>query len=372
MTVNTQYYAPDFVIKIGGVEFHHGMVSDVPDQAGNLDVLSVTVTESANQSDSFEFKVRGRLAQLEKFPRGKELMWIDDERFAEKKEVEIDMGYVNNRTLKFVGEITALAVSFSENGVPTLSVQGQSLYNKLHRNKRVKPFATKRDGDIVREIAEACGLEAKVDETNIEYPTASYVGASFYKILQDRAERLDYEVAVKERTLYFQKPRYKVDQSPKLRLVWGENLLGFNARLKTTNMPTRINARGTVSGQGGGTEAITATTNASESPAYLAVQSGPQRVLTCWGESFELLSDHRITTQEEARTMTRAKLERAALDYNQGNGTAIGDPKLVSRQVVEIDMIGKRLSGNYYVTSTTHTIDASGYRTTFQVKRDGQ
>src|SRR5262245_28147958 len=104
MTVDLKYYAPDFLITIEGKELRHGM-SDLPGRAANIDVLSLTVTESSDQADTFEFKIRGRLDQLGKFPRGKDLIWIDDDRFSEGNEVEIEMGYVHNRTLGFVGEI---------------------------------------------------------------------------------------------------------------------------------------------------------------------------------------------------------------------------------------------------------------------------
>ena len=68
--------------------------------------------------------------------------------------------------------------------------------------------------------------------------------------------------------------------------------------------------------------------------------------------------------------VARAELERRDLDYITAHGSCMGNPQLVSRIVIELKRLGAKLSGRYYVTSTTHTIDANGYRTEFEAKRD--
>lgn len=50
--------------------------------------------------------------------------------------------------------------------------------------------------------------------------------------------------------------------------------------------------------------------------------------------------------------------------------TVIGDPMLLGKRVVELQGLGKRLSGRYYVSQATHKI-GSGYRVTLKCKTDG-
>ncbi len=362
MTVDTRTYAPDFVLKINGVDFRHG---------ANIDILSISITESATGSDSFQISVRDRHPVLERFPNGEELKWMDSDQFEDRNEVEIELGYVQNRTLRFVGLITAVAISFPESGVPTLTIQGQSLYKKLQEERTSKPFASKRDGDIVREIAGRLKLTAQVDETNTEHETVSYVGSTYAAILQERAERLHYEVGVKQRTLHFQKPRYLVSTSPALTLTWGERLLSFNPRLSTSNMPTTVIQRSPQTARGGDKmQPIVSQTTADEFTPRLGRRSGPQIVKEKGGNTVVLSSDHRVETPEEGQAHVQAKMRERALGFVQGDGATIGTPELVARTVIELKGLGKKFSGKYYVTSTTHTIDASGYRTTFSVKRD--
>ena len=52
------------------------------------------------------------------------------------------------------------------------------------------------------------------------------------------------------------------------------------------------------------------------------------------------------------------------------SGTCVGLPDLRGRKEIEIEGIGARLSGTYFVTSTSHTINDSGYITKFEARRE--
>ena len=47
-----------------------------------------------------------------------------------------------------------------------------------------------------------------------------------------------------------------------------------------------------------------------------------------------------------------------------------GDPRIRAGAVVRLDNLGPDFSGDYRVTSATHTIDTGGYRTTFEVRKE--
>jgi hypothetical protein len=51
--------------------------------------------------------------------------------------------------------------------------------------------------------------------------------------------------------------------------------------------------------------------------------------------------------------------------------TVLGDPSLLAKTVVEIQGLGQRLSGKYYVKEAIHKIDQSGYVTELKTLRDG-
>ena len=70
--------------------------------------------------------------------------------------------------------------------------------------------------------------------------------------------------------------------------------------------------------------------------------------------------------------MSLGQLERQAMSYITGRGSCNGNPDLMARMVIELKGLGRRFSGKYYITSATHTISTSGYRTDFEVKRNAR
>ena len=60
-----------------------------------------------------------------------------------------------------------------------------------------------------------------------------------------------------------------------------------------------------------------------------------------------------------------------ALNYVEGHGICIGEPKLRAGVLVQIEGVGRRFSGSYYVTSTEHSYrPGTGYRTAVGVRRN--
>lgn len=358
----SRQYAPDFSIKLGGTELRHG---------ASLDVLSVSVIETSDRADTFSISLRDRNPERGRFAGGASLKWLDDSLLDEGTEVEIELGYVGDMRLMMVGRINGMTPSFPESGLPTLAVRGFSLQHDLQRLRCRKPFKASTDSGIAKEIAQAMGLSAKVDETKAENPLVSANGASYAAILKQRAERLGYEVAVKQRTLYFQKPRYLAEPSPKLTLEWGRDLRSFSPRLTTHGLVTEVLVRGPQTSRGGDKTPIVGSAKAGEEQVKLGSTAASEIAKAKFGETQEVYDDHNVASQEEANAMALAQLQAKSMGFITGRGSCVGDPRLEARTIIELKGLGQRFSGRYYVTSVTHTIDGSGYRSDFDVRRNG-
>lgn len=360
---NSKRYAPDFLITLGDTKLRHGV---------SIEVISLSITESYGKADSFTFTISDRHPERGRFAGGPELLWIDNQGFDEGEEVTIEMGYINDRSLTLVGEITAVSPSFPESGVPTLSVRGFSLLNRLQRIHRREPFESTTDSGIANEIAKATNLTPEVDPTDAKHSLFAPNGASYSDILLKRARRIGFEVAVKGRSLYFQLPRYIDDPTPKWTIEWGKDLLNFTPTVNTNNMVTDVIVRGSQTSQGGDKSPIVGMASAGNERVKMGARTGPEIVKAEYGENKVLLKEHDLVDQTEANLIALAHLETAALEFISGRGSTIGNPQLLARQVVELKGLGRRFSGRYYVVSTTHTISANGYRTDFEVKRNGR
>jgi phage protein D len=142
--------------------------------------------------------------------------------------------------------------------------------------------------------------------------------------------------------------------------------------MKTNNMASTVTVRNTQTGQGGAKKPLVGTATTSDVPAKLGRTSGLEWAQRVWTRNDVRLDDQRLSKPGEAKQVAQADMERRALEYITGNGSCIGNPGLLSRTIIKLSNLGPRCSGNYYVTSTTHTVDAGGYRTEFTAKRDGR
>jgi len=53
-----------------------------------------------------------------------------------------------------------------------------------------------------------------------------------------------------------------------------------------------------------------------------------------------------------------------------GSGSCVGDPTIRAGQLIRLDGMGPDFSGDYRISTATHSIDTSGYRTTFEAFRE--
>jgi hypothetical protein len=53
-----------------------------------------------------------------------------------------------------------------------------------------------------------------------------------------------------------------------------------------------------------------------------------------------------------------------------GTGSTVGNLGIKAGQVIDLEGLGDQFSGNYRVTSATHTIDSGGFKTTFDARKE--
>jgi hypothetical protein len=64
------------------------------------------------------------------------------------------------------------------------------------------------------------------------------------------------------------------------------------------------------------------------------------------------------------------ELRRKLNNRLTGSATAIGDPRIRAGAVITLDGMGTDFSGDYRVSAASHVVDSSGYRTSFQVRKE--
>ncbi len=295
--------------------------------------------------------------------------WSDDDRwFKMGNEVEIQMGYVNNLEKILVGEIAGLEPEFDAGEVPTVIVRGYDRRHRLMRGRQTQTFIQMKDSDIASKIASVVQLTPKVKDTGVKLDYVLQHNQTHLEFLQERAQRIGYEVVVEDKTLYF-RPHQNTD-SPVLTLDLDEtDLMEFYPRLTTLPEVGQVNVRGWNPKEKA--EIVGQAKAGNEGTTMGGSKTGPMAANNTFGSSINTSVNRPVFSKAEADQIALGHLKDMALEYITGEGTSIGRTDLRAGKVIKIQGIGQRFSGNYYVTSTTHTyLPKQGYRTRFTVRRN--
>lgn len=406
------FYVPAYEIKISHKDLPSGVVRDV---------MEVRYTDDVEKMDTFEITVNNWDADKRDFKytgskKGKDA-GEDAARstlFDPGQEIEIWMGYFkptpDNPTpqrMMLVGIITSLTPNFPASGSPTLKVSGQNIlrqfmakqethdYVKSNPPKGLDEHPENRDSDI----AEKIGKRSKLKYNNRPIPIVINCGArnrerpnehvsqkNQYDILflmqlarrnsydlvfvtKDEGNHLRNSTGCEEKLpdppfLYFG-PSTNLARVSYL-LEWGKSLIDFQPTLKTTNQVAEV----TVQGWNALTKKPIKVT-VKRSDLKTSPQQDPQRLKKLeegFKERREIVVDEPFRSEAAAREKAESLLENNSKNMVTGRGSTVGLPDLRAGSFIKIQGLGLTFDGRYFVKSTTHTINTSGYITSFDAR----
>jgi phage protein D len=342
---------PGFRVLAGGAA--------LPDETA-LDILDVCVSDYVTGASMFTVAFNAWHS------RDQDFKWLDDEILREGTVIEVQVGFVDHFTTLIVGEVTALEPVFPEDAAPTLIVHGYDRLHRFRRGRKTRSFSNMKDSEVAAQIARNLQLRAQVVDTQVTHDYLLQHNQTDIDFLLERARRIRYEVTVRDHTLYF-RPAAN-DQGEVISLTYGLTLKCFSPRLSTMRQVSEVVVQGwnpktkapiTVRARQGdevstmhGTDLGTAISERAFFPTASVIACTP------------------IYSDGEALQIARAKYNDMAVDFITGEGKATGNTAIRAGQVLDLQGLGQRFSGLYYVTSSTHIVDQNGYTTTFTVERN--
>jgi phage protein D len=331
------------------------------------DITEVTYTDSTDGPSQISFTV------MNFDPQARKLKYLDDSTFAPGKDVELWIGYHNEGELRRVlkGRLTTLEVDFPESGGPTLKVMALSRLALLQQEQRRKVWKKEggqiTDSEIATQIAGLNGLDIVAERTETGHKALLQDNQFDLVFLLERARWNNYELTYDsgDDKLYFRPSQAVVRKE--YTLTWERSLLRFKPRLTTKDQVKQVKVRWWDTSEDKPKE-VTVTRDELEGGGMgpSAMKGDVKRSLS---GATEVLIDHPVETEAEARKLARAKLQGVVDEMQTCDGETIGLPDLRAGSVVEIKGVGETFGGKYFVTSTTHTLSDRGYRTSFQGKR---
>lgn len=368
-----RYYAPEFVVEIGGAEL---------DPASKGDVLEVKVEMGLKEATSVDLKLNNYDDQTF------DLKWSDADQFRLGSQVHVQMGYAEQVLSMMRGYITTLTPDFPSDGPPTLTVRALDGWVRLKDSKPPEDEATykkKADWQIAQKIGQRHGLRVAVTESG---PVHDLVvqKADDASFLQERAGLIDFQTYVRtdpetgQDVLHFVSPTdgRNADGIRTFVLAWGSllstatppSLVEFKPTLAAGDQVQEVTVRGW---DPKAKKKISQTATRNNTPGIPAVEqtTGPETAKTVGGSAGrkQIVVDQPVATDEEALKVAQALLAERAYRFLTAHGKMIGLPDLRPGDNVEIDGVGKRFGGRYHVTKVSHVLNREGYLTEFDARK---
>lgn len=355
------FYVPAFEVKLAGRPAGQDVVRDI---------LSVTYKDSVQEIDSFEITINNWDAATRTFK------YSDRQLFDPGERIELTMGYQGALRMMLKGEITSLRPSFPAGGASTLAISGLNILHRFRTQQESRTYLGLKDSEIAEQIAQRLKVKIEAIKSANE-PTFNYlIQDNQYDIifLMERARRIGYDIVIEERpsgstseTVLVYRPSTNVHQ-PTYRLTYGKSLIEFAPELTTANQVSKVTVRGWDNVQ---KKPITYTATRQDLVTKgVGPRGGQDKIEKSVEAKAEIVATKPVESDAEARTLAIQILEGIAKDMVKGNGSVPGLPDVRAGTVLEIDGLGDRFSGRYFVVSTTHAIGDSGYTTQFECRRE--
>ncbi len=279
------------------------------------------------------------------------------------KTVELHLGYRDQLEPMMLGEIASIEPTFPQSGAPTLSV---TAYDRSHRLRHDVPdrpaFRFMTDTAIAAQIAVEAGLVPVVDPSLYgPHDELKWTGTDM-ALLKERARANGFEVHVWWDRLHFRLPRPDTEAHV---LEWGSTLSSFSPRLSQAGQAGVQVVRGYDQRLAQTIVAVVGSTALDLDALGERLGSAAVDALATLGR--RVVADPNVTSPVEAAVLARALLQEVLDGMYEASGSCVGTPALRAGRTVLVRGVGRRFSGTYRLTRVTHTLDGSGYQTSFEV-----
>lgn len=289
---------------------------------------------------------------------------VDGSTFDVGKGLKIEMGRESETDAVFEGEIVGLELLPTGEGSTTLVVRSYDRSHRLHRGRKTRSFVQVTDSDLAQRIAREVGLTPDVESTSEVYEYVLQDNRTNYQFLRERAERIGFSFWVEGEQIHFRRPAAN-PPSP-VTLPWGDRLQQFHPILSVGGQVNEVVVRGWDPAQ---KRAIVGrATSGRGAPEIGEESTGGELAQQAFGEAQAVVVHRPVATQAEADALAQALCDELGNAFVRADGRALGSSDICPGALLEIQNLGERFSGRYYVTQAVHSIsNRAGYRTDFTV-----
>ena len=308
--------------------------------------------------------------------RNNDLRFFDHDVFTKGTKLLVTWGYAGHTVPPRVVTVQKCTGSL------TLTVEARGAGALLNKQNKSRVFTSMTRSQVVAQIAKENGYEAEVqyiERTTMVYPHITQAGQTDAQFLKKLANQERFEFYPDFDGLHWH-PR-RVGQKPcRVLQYYLPPLVGdvitFSVDNDISGKPGQIATAGRdplnkkdVGGSASDSETQRNTTSTS-------IEVIDQRTGASHTGQVNVASAETRTTAETDNTSAKKVADGSFLRTQQAavllSLDIVGDPGLLSKSVVKVDGISKRLSGRYFVISIAHKVEpGSGFGQKLKTRADG-
>lgn len=325
-------YSPRFELDLGGTTYQEA--------DGLVDELVVETTVDGADLCSFELNYPYD-------PEHREFADLDWGSIEPGTDVEASVGWGGKGGVDraFVGTIQSVKVDFTPEDGPTVAVSAYGLLHEMMRGVVERSWSDATVVDVAEEVLASYFSSTEVEGPGTERNRIIQHDENDYRFVRRLADAYGFEFYAAQDTAHFT-PRSSIGSGDAVvTLSYGNTLDTFSAELSASRQVETVEVR------------------------YWDMSAEKEVVGSASGGSGEGKEVFRVScdSKEEADRIAEGKLSALSMSRATGYGETDGVPEIAAGETLDLQELGTRFSGNYYVTRATHRIGRSGYRTTFEV-----
>lgn len=318
---------------------------------------------------------------------------ISPDYFKLEAPVELLLGYGNDLSKVFAGDIVSVGPDYPKDEVSSLKITAYDRSYILKKVPKPKVYTNPNMLRMAKEIAKDNGLEIIINPENIlkdykfkDDQSITQIDETDWQLLNKLAEVGNYKLFIIDNTIYLVDDNYLLtEQENKFAFIYNPFVneldyetilpcLSFNPSVGVKDQRIKVEviawASKDTDGQKYGKADIENANTEGDSFTQIKIKTGGSQTLTITGVTAK--------TDAQAKTIATAELQRRADNLVIVEATIKGNHliRFGQKHTFKLNGLGdygKQYSGDYMITDYTNNIvsDEGGYITTLKLRRSG-
>lgn len=272
--------------------------------------------------------------------------------------IEIALGYANDTTTIFSGEVTKQSIKIDEGGT-TFQVTCKDALIKAVKSKSKVVLTDSLDSDAIKQIAGNLGVSVDITDTTVTKEKIIQYQATDWDFIVSRAQRNGMAVVTDNGSLSISE--ISVDSEAVLELEYGRDIMEMDVELEAEEQLNSIAYNSwSLSDQA---SVSSDATEPSVNDQGDVSESDLEEVI----DVDETIYTSVPLTQDETQELSDAMLLRLRMSKFRGSITFPGSAAVKPNTLITLKGLGELMDGDAYVSSVHHNITGGKWITEVQI-----